>query len=70
VLAGGQTATADSITNCDFSGLSPGVITITNYGFRPDKLRAGMPAAEWEHSTNPWTEKACWCEALFCSVIL
>jgi len=31
-----QTASADSTTSCDFSGLPAGVITITDYGFRPD----------------------------------
>jgi hypothetical protein len=31
-----QTASADSTTSCDFSGLPAGVITISDYGFRPD----------------------------------
>lgn len=34
-----QTASADSTTNCDHSGLPPGVITITDYGFRPDNYQ-------------------------------
>ena len=34
-----QTASADSTTSCDFSGLPAGVITITDYGFRPDNYQ-------------------------------